>query len=170
MRSSDRKKKWVERLETTLRCSYLEMLSMNVDSWTWVIVAHNSIGANIMKMDSIWERLDRGLANNNWFLKFPGTRIYHLHNSSSDHNPLLINHSGLDPLPRKKIFRFEEMWLSDSRCAETIKASWLSDLSQVSDDAILKKIERCGQELTNWNKNVFSSVREKEEVVNSGRK
>lgn len=24
--------------------------------------------------NSIWERLDRGLATNNWFLKFPGTR------------------------------------------------------------------------------------------------
>ena len=72
-----------------------------------------------------------------------------MHCSSSDHNPLLINLSGLDPLLRKKIFRFEEMWLSGSSCAEIVEASWLSNLGQVSDDTILKKIEKCGQELTN---------------------
>ena len=36
---------------------------------------------------SIWERLDRGLAINSWFLKFPGTKIHHLHCDSSDHIP-----------------------------------------------------------------------------------
>ena len=27
---------------------------------------------------SIWERLDRGVANANWFLKFLGTNVHHL--------------------------------------------------------------------------------------------
>ena len=27
--------------------------------------------------NSIWERLDRGLATNKWFLKFPGSKVYH---------------------------------------------------------------------------------------------
>ena len=45
---------------------------------------------------SIWERLDRGLANNGWFLKFPGARVHHLHCNSSDHCPLLIVLAPLD--------------------------------------------------------------------------
>ena len=62
---------------------------------------------------SIWERLDRGVANVNWFLKFLGTIVHHLQCTSSDHLPLYINLSGLEFPPQKKVFRFEEMWLSD---------------------------------------------------------
>ena len=52
--------------------------------------------------NSIWERLDRGLANNGWFLKFPGAWVHHLHCNSSDHCPLLIVLAPLDiPLQKK---------------------------------------------------------------------
>lgn len=73
---------------------------------------------------SIWKRLNRGSASNNWFLKFLGTQVHHLHCDSLNHSPLLINLSGLDHLPRKKKSQFEKMWLSDSCCAETVEASW----------------------------------------------
>lgn len=97
---------------------------MNAVSWIWVSMDHNLLGANIFEDGhSIWERLDKGLANINWFLKFPSTRVYHMHCDTSDHYLLHINLLGLDPLPRKKIFRFEEMWLLDSSCAETVEAS-----------------------------------------------
>ena len=72
---------------------------------------------------SIWERLDRGLATNDWFLKFPGTKIHHLHCYSSDHLPLFINLSGLELPVKREVFRFEEMWLSDDRCGETVEAA-----------------------------------------------
>ena len=44
----------------------------------------------------IWERLDRGLANNGWFLKFPRARVHHLQCNSLDHCPLLIVLAPLD--------------------------------------------------------------------------
>lgn len=51
----------------------------------------------------IWERLDRGMATNSWFLTFPlGTRVNHLSCNPSDHLPLSINLSGLENLPKKK--------------------------------------------------------------------
>ena len=40
---------------------------------------------------SIWERLDRGSAIDSWFLRYPGTWVYHLPCLSSNHCPLLIN-------------------------------------------------------------------------------
>ena len=58
---------------------------------------------------SIRVRLDRCMATNSWFQKFPGTRIYHLSCMSSVHSPLLINLSGLPEPRRKRCFRFEEM-------------------------------------------------------------
>ena len=71
--------------------------------------------------NSIWERLDRGLTTNNWFLKFPGMRVHHLRCDSSDHVPIHIVFSGLDPPRRKKLFRFEEMWLSNPGCSEIVQ-------------------------------------------------
>ena len=108
---------------------------------------------------SIWERLDQGLANDSWFLKFPGSIVQHLQCISSDHCPLLINLLGLDPLPKKRIFRFEEMWLSDERCAEMVEASWSSYFVGHRDSDILRRVEICGRDLAWWNHNIFSNVR-----------
>ena len=108
---------------------------------------------------SIWERLDWGVANANWFLKFPGTIVHHLHCTSSDHMSLCINLSGLEIPPRKKVFRFKEKWLSDAGCAELVEASWSSYSHGYGDGAIIKKVERCGRDLAWWNHNVFGNVR-----------
>ena len=53
---------------------------------------------------SIWERLDRGLASNPWFLRFPRTQVHHLPCLSSDHRPLFINPSGIEIPSYKKPF------------------------------------------------------------------
>ena len=53
--------------------------------------------------NSIWERLDRCLATNSWFLEFPGTKVYHLRCDSSYHNPIHIVFLGTYPPTQKKI-------------------------------------------------------------------
>ncbi|KAK7851834.1 hypothetical protein CFP56_040761 [Quercus suber] len=105
---------------------------------------------------SIWERLDRGLANDSWFLKFPRSIVQHLQSTSSNHCQLLINLLGLDPPPQKRIFRFEEMRLSDEHCAEMVEASWSSYSMGHRDSDILKRVEICGKDLTWWNHNILA--------------
>ena len=100
----------------------------------------------------IWERLDRGVVNASWFLKFPGTIVHHLHCTSSDHMPLYINLLGLEVPSRRKLFRFEEMWLSDEHCGEVVKASWSSYHHGFSDNDILKRVDKCGRDLGNVRK------------------
>lgn len=73
--------------------------------------------------NSIWERLDRCLATSSWLLKFLGLRVYHLRCNSSDHIPLHLVFLSLDPPTRKKIFRFEEMWLLNRGCEEVVHAT-----------------------------------------------
>ena len=100
---------------------------------------------------SIRVRLDRCMATNSWFQKFPGSRVHHLSCMSSDHSPLLINLLGLPEPRRKKCFRFEEMWLSDPTCGQTIEDVWGSTRDQNPSIAILKKVANCEKELTWWN-------------------
>ena len=45
---------------------------------------------------SIWERLDGCLVNNSWFMRFRGSRVYHLSCTSTDHIPIFISLSGLN--------------------------------------------------------------------------
>ena len=84
---------------------------------------------------SIWERLDRGLANHEWFLKFLGTKVHHLHSDSSDHSPLWITPEGLEIPSFAKPFRFEEMWLSDHSCSDIVEAVWCSR-DEMADPAV----------------------------------
>ncbi|XP_050249632.1 uncharacterized protein LOC126696915 [Quercus robur] len=108
---------------------------------------------------SVWERLDRGLANYEWLTKFVGARVYHLHSDSSDHCPLLITLTDLKVACKKKIFRFEEMWLFDKGCSDTVEAVWLTNEFDHSNNQILGKIEKCGVELTKWSREKFGNVR-----------
>lgn len=71
---------------------------------------------------SIWEVLDRGLATNDWLMKFFGTRIHHIFFDSLDHCPLWIVLDGLEVATATKPFRFKEMWLSDPRCSNVVEA------------------------------------------------
>ena len=69
---------------------------------------------------SIWERLDRNLANNELLLKFGGTRVHHLHSDNFDHCPLWIVPADLEPSCYQKPFK--EMWLSNKGCTNTVEA------------------------------------------------
>ena len=53
---------------------------------------------------SIWERLDRYLVINSWFMRFASSRVFHLTCMSSNHVPILISLSGLIPLVQKNYF------------------------------------------------------------------
>ncbi|XP_075645287.1 uncharacterized protein LOC142616293 [Castanea sativa] len=109
----------------------------------------------------IWERLDRGLANNDWFLKFLGLKVHHLHSDTSDHSPLWITPDGLNLPSFAKPFRFEEMWLSDRGCSKIVEVVWCSD-DERSDVAVMvtNKIKKCGKELSWWNRTYFDNVRQ----------
>ena len=60
--------------------------------------------------------LDRALANNAWRLLFHGAAVHHLSMSASDHSMLFLRlrDDCHNRQKDKKLFRFEEMWLSDS--------------------------------------------------------
>ena len=92
-------------------------------------------------------------------MKFGGSRVYRLSCNSSDHILILISLLGLNPPTRKKIFRFEQMWLSNSSCEEVVVSAWGSGCEVGFESDILRKVEKCGKEMGQWEKNVFGNVR-----------
>ena len=108
---------------------------------------------------TIWERLDRALATNEWFSMFPGTKVQHLDTTVSDHKPIWINPEGMETHFQKP-FRFEQMWMTYKGCGETIEAVWTENSLELCDTRVLKKIDKCGHELLCWSKRHFGNVRQ----------
>ena len=107
---------------------------------------------------TVWEWLDRALATTEWFSMFPGTKVHHLDTTVSDHKPIWINPEGMSTNFQKP-FRFEQMWMTDKGCRETIEAVWTENSLEPWDTRVLKKIDKCGHELLCWSKRHFGNVR-----------
>ena len=72
---------------------------------------------------TVWERLDRAVATNEWFSLFLDTQVRHLDVTTLDHKPLLINPDGMD-CKQQRPFCFKHMWMSEPGCGVTIEAVW----------------------------------------------
>lgn len=87
----------------------------------------------------IQERLDRGLANQQWRDMFSDAEVTVLDVSSSDHLPLSLKLNKQMYVPRSHRFRFENMWLREKDCVHIVQSSW----SEMSNRDIMSKIEFC---------------------------
>lgn len=85
--------------------------------------------------------------------------VYHLQCDSSDHCPLHVTFADLIPPSNKKLFKFEEMWLSNSRCEEIVRSARNSTDGAGIEADLVAKVDKCGRDLAWWNQNVFGNVR-----------
>ena len=79
--------------------------------------------------------------------------------STSDHIQVWIVPSGIDPPPLSKAFRFEEVWLTDEGCGRIIESAWRTPCHSQTGTMVMKKIEKCGSELTQWSRKTFGNIR-----------
>lgn len=94
--------------------------------FTWLYQRANGV--------QIHERLDRTLATLDWLDLFPIAKLHHLSSSASDHSLLSLHL--VQRKKKKKVrrtFRFESMWLKDSKCEEVVKAAWEDGLLSTID-------------------------------------
>ncbi|XP_059443283.1 uncharacterized protein LOC132175345 [Corylus avellana] len=76
---------------------------------------------------NIRERLDRGLANQEWVHLFPNALINHFPATNSDHCPILLSTTGsYQNLP--KPFRFEAFWTRDKSSYSVVAGAWLEEV------------------------------------------
>ena len=131
-------------------CGFVD-LGFKGSSFTWSKHYRNGV--------SIWERLDRALASYEWLAKYSGTRVHHVDSTTSDHKFLWIERSELDCSSKKKLFRFEEMWLGDKGCGETVEGVWHAQYEEEGNTRVIRKVEICGKALTKWSRDCFGNIR-----------
>uniref|UniRef100_A0A803KXJ5 Endonuclease/exonuclease/phosphatase domain-containing protein n=1 Tax=Chenopodium quinoa TaxID=63459 RepID=A0A803KXJ5_CHEQI len=117
-------------------------------------VGHNYTWTNNRGGDkNVQERIDRFLANKEWKELFSASFVSHLSKRKSDHLPLLLCISediGKQKKKKKrKLYRFEEMWLRDESCGDIVANTW----SQEGD--ICSKIAHTSINLSAWSRNKF---------------
>lgn len=91
------------------RCNFRD-LGFYGPKFTW---CNNRLGEECVK-----ERLDRALVSTDWDMLFPLARVETLVCSASDHLPILVDLDGVSvgAGKRKKLFRFEAMWVRFEEC------------------------------------------------------
>lgn len=100
---------------------------------------------------NIQERLDKGIANEEWKLYFLEAKITHLTALTSDHKPLLLQtNPHMDDLP--KPFKFKSMWIGHPDTALIIEEAWNRH------QPFLSRLKNTKMALKNWNKKVFGNV------------
>ncbi|GMY05975.1 putative ribonuclease h protein [Fagus crenata] len=61
--------------------------------------------------------------------------------------------------PRKKLFRFESMWLTDEGCRSTVEVAWKSNSDGPHMMQLWNRVNRCRRRLSSWSRQCFGSVR-----------
>ena len=69
--------------------------------------------------NTIWEWLNRAVAIQEWMNLFPATKVLTLECGTSDHKPIIIHLMGI-PRKKQRPWRFEQVWLDDGGCHETV--------------------------------------------------
>lgn len=107
---------------------------------------------------SINERLDRFLASKAWCNMFPSTRVTHAIATHSDHIPIILYESTEALRMKKKLFRFEAMWMEAKDCESVITKSWQEGNTELFIYNVAGRIDLCSQRLEIWNKQKFGFV------------
>ena len=107
-----------------------------------------------------WVRLDRAVATTNWLNRFPIAWVDHVEVTNSDHRCLWLQCNPLGSFRyRWKPFRFEEMWMNDSGCEETIQGIWNQNPRGIAMYKVATKLKDCKKQLGVWSRRCFSSLR-----------
>ena len=116
-------------------------------SWTNGRIAGHEIRA----------KLDRGVANSDWWHLFPNADTKILPQNSSDHSPILLNSKGCSLFIRRS-FRFEAIWTRDRRSHWVVEHAWAKGFHAKPSTRLCRSLFHTCRGLSLWNKNQFGKV------------
>ena len=79
-----------------------------------------------------------------------------------DHKALWIVPEGME-CSFQKPFRFEQMWMTDKGCTDTIEPVSRKNVDESWDTKIITKIDHYGKALTQWSRPTFGNVKRETE-------
>ncbi|XP_057432016.1 uncharacterized protein LOC130724748 [Lotus japonicus] len=107
--------------------------------------------------NNIQERINFALTNSAWDALWASTFVSHMQKHRSDHSPLLLTcdtYRRRKELARKRMFRFEEMWLREGReCEEVVSENWCQEGATV-----MEKLALVSGALDGWGKEKFGDL------------
>ncbi|XP_071909667.1 uncharacterized protein [Coffea arabica] len=105
---------------------------------------------------SMWQRLDRALANEASGKLFQTIKVSHLMCGRSDHAPLLIKCGS--SMGRGSAFRFLNMWRRHPKFLEVVREAWRTPVSGRGMVGFYVKLSQAKAALRNWNAQVFGNL------------
>lgn len=112
---------------------------------------------------AVFERLDRGVASLEWMELMPHIGVSHMVSDKSDHVPINVTYmpnSG-ERRKRKKVSRFEDMWLTSPECEKVVRDAWTNATGLWNANDVLEKIKVCGKTLQGWDAREFGNITNK---------
>ena len=118
---------------------------------------------------TVWERLDRAVANTQWLSLFPGSSVTHLDSAFSYHKPLIIHPDGI-PIKKLRPWRFEQVWLKEDACHTTVESAWTPSLFSLSPMSVVESNLMTCQTSKESFCNITRAVRDKKKEIEEAEK
>lgn len=98
-------------------------------------------------------RLDRGLCDHSWRMRFPEATVEHLVKRHSDHVPLLLRCSNTGRSRQERPFRFQAAWCTHDAYRPLVQKAWDRERGN-----IVQALLKVQTESLTFNKEVFGNV------------
>lgn len=105
----------------------------------------------------MWERLDRAIGTNNWLTVFSASKVIHLECGSFDHKPIIIHPLSI-PVRRQKPWCFDQVWIQEDGCHDTVKSAWQIDHPGSYMEKVIAKVAHYQTQLKFWSKHSFGNI------------
>lgn len=99
----------------------------------------------------LYERLDKGMCNAQWRLKFPEASVSHLAKYRSDHRTLLLKLISFTPTSANQPFKFIRVWLSHENYEVFVRNNWVPGRN------VLLSLRELSDRLQDRNREVFEN-------------
>ncbi|CAM9002471.1 unnamed protein product [Rhodiola kirilowii] len=104
-------------------------------------------------------RLDRAVGDGLWRQRFTDVHVHHFNIHVSDHCIVMVDTEGWTGCRRKKIFRFEAMWLDHPDYSCIMEDFW--DQNSKIGSSLADGLKMCKERLKDWNTTSFGNVNRK---------
>ncbi|XP_047326499.1 uncharacterized protein LOC124930186 [Impatiens glandulifera] len=126
---------------------YIEPTNVG-NAFTWSFMRGNE--------DMRKSRIDRGLINEDWALRFPKSRIQVLNPGISDHCPIMLSWDNEDKI--KRPFKFFHFWMVGDKFKIILKEVWSKQVSGSKMFQISEKLKMLKNRLQRFDKRKFSNI------------